>query len=202
VWIFPWSRDHDHDDRLDGGSTMTPPRSDDQTPQKPRMSQTSPATLFVAALVSAALAWLIISHFYGEMPDLPWLPPATFFGLAIVEAVTAPSTKARIDRREGTTPVNPLIVARYVVLAKASALAGAIFAGLYGGLLVWLLVAGRGLRHANADLPKAIAGFAGAAALVAAALWLERSCRVPPAPGNGGSDATEDDWRDEDRADH
>jgi Protein of unknown function (DUF3180) len=178
-------------------------------PQRPRMQPTSLATLAVAALASAAIAWLAISRFYGVMPDLPWLPPATFFGLAIVEAITAPSTKARIDRREGTTPVNPLIVARYVVLAKASALAGAIFTGLYGGMLVWLLAAGRGLSHASADLPKAVAGLLSAVALVVAALWLERSCRVPPPPRtppgtasrNGRVDSTENDWRDEDRAD-
>jgi hypothetical protein len=169
------------------------------------MRPTNPATLAVAALAAAAVAWLVISNFYGDMPDLPWLPPATFFGLAIVEAITAPTTKARIDRREGTVPVNPLIVARYVVLAKASALAGALFAGLYGGMLVWLLVAGHGLRHASTDLPKAIAGLASAVALTAAGLWLERSCRVPPSPPaqrNGRLDTTEDDWRDEDRADH
>src|SRR6266540_2868675 len=153
---------------------MTPPRGEE--PPKPRMQPTSLATLTVAALASAAIAWLVISHFYGVMPDLPWLPPATFFGLAIVEAVTAPSTKARIERREGTAPVNPL------------------------------LAAGRGLSHASADLPKAVAGLLSAAALVAAALWLERSCRVPPTPpgapsGEGPVDTTEDDWRDEDRAD-
>jgi hypothetical protein len=170
------------------------------------MQPTSMATLAVAALASAALAWLVISRFYGVMPDLPWLPPATFFGLAIVEAVTAPNTKARIDRREGTAPVNPLVVARFVVLAKASALAGAIFTGLYAGILVWLLAAGRGLSHANADLPKAVAGLLSAAALVAAALWLERSCRVPPPPSgpqarNGRADTAENDWRDEDHAD-
>src|SRR6266508_1793823 len=114
---------------------MTPPRGEE--PPKPRMQPTSLATLTVAALASAAIAWLVISHFYGVMPDLPWLPPATFFGLAIVEAVT---------------------------------------------------------------------GLLSAAALVAAALWLERSCRVPPTPpgapsGEGPVDTTEDDWRDEDRAD-
>jgi Protein of unknown function (DUF3180) len=183
---------------------MTPPRGEE--PPKPRMQPTSLATLTVAALASAAIAWLVISHYYGVMPDLPWLPPATFFGLAIVEAVTAPNTKARIERREGTAPVNPLIVARYVVLAKASALAGAIFTGLYAGILVWLLAAGRGLSHASADLPKAVAGLLSAAALVAAALWLERSCRVPPTPPGAPSregpvDTTEDDWRDDDRAD-
>jgi TctA family transporter len=176
------------------------------------MRPTNPATLVVAGLVMAASAWLGISRFYGDMPfSLPLLPSATFFGLAIVEAVTARTTKARIDRRDGAPPVNPLVVARYVVLAKASALAGAIFAGLYAGLSVWLLTERGRNAHASADLPKGIAGLVSAAALVAAALWLERACRVPPTPSDGqenGGRGTGDiderrnagDWRDEERA--
>jgi len=178
---------------------MATPQPGGQTPQKPRMRPTNPATLVVAGLATAALSWLAISRFYGEMPSLPLLPPATFLGLAIVEAVTAPGTKARIDRKEGAPPVNPLVVARFVVLAKASALAGAIFAGLYAGLTIWLLTERARNAHASADLPRGIAGLLSALALVGAALWLERSCRVPPPPTEGPGEDTAD-WRDEDRA--
>jgi hypothetical protein len=176
------------------------------------MRPTNPATLVVAGLVMAALSWLGISHFYGDMPfSLPLLPPATFFGLAIVEAVVAPGTKARIDRQKGAPPVDPLVVARYVVLAKASALAGAIFAGLYAGLSVWLLTERGRNAHASADLPAGLAGLVSTLALVAAALWLERSCRVPPPPPDSTQPGSRDvrdlderrdaeDWRDEDLA--
>src|SRR5690348_7199088 len=116
--------------------TMATPQPGGQIPQKPRMRPTNPATLVVAGLATAALSWLAISRFYGDMPTLPVFPPILFLGLAIVEAVTAANTKARIDRREGTVPVNPLVVARFVVLAKASAMAGAIFAGLYAGMSI------------------------------------------------------------------
>lgn len=179
---------------------MSTPRGGAKLPQKPRMRPTNPATLAVAALATAALSWLAISHFYGDMPTLPLLPPMTFFGLAIVQAVLAPNTKARIDRKEGTVPVNPLVVARYVVLAKASALAGAIFTGLYAGFTLWLLTERGRNPHANAELPRGVAGLLSAVALVAAALWLERSCRVPPVPPEGPTESAPDDWRDEDRA--
>ena len=59
--------------------------------------------------------------------------------LAAFEAFLARTTKARIDRKPGAPPLDPLAVARYVVLAKASSPAGAIFSGLYGGTLVWLV---------------------------------------------------------------
>jgi hypothetical protein len=77
--------------------------------------------------------------------------------------------------------VDPLAVARYVVLAKASSPAGAIFTGLYGGVLAWLLVR-LDLTHARADVPPTATGLVAALALVGAALWLERSCRVPKPP--------------------
>ena len=72
-------------------------------------------------------------------------------------------------------------MAKYVVLAKASSPAGAIFTGLYGGPLVWLLAQGD-LTHARADVPPTATGLVASVALVGAALWLERSCRVPKPP--------------------
>jgi hypothetical protein len=160
------------------------------------MRPTSLATLCVAGLGTAAVAWLVISNFYGDMPTLPWLPPLIMLGLAGVEAVLAPSTKARIDRRDGTEPVNPLTVAWYVVLAKASALGGALFTGMYAGLLVWLLPQSGSNTHASHDLPQAVVGLVGALGLTLAGLWLERSCRVPPSSREGGPP---DDQVDEER---
>jgi hypothetical protein len=149
---------------------------------EPRMRPTSAASLLVAGLASAALSWVIIGDYYGEIPRLPWLPAFTVFALAIGEALLARSTKARIDRRPGTPPVDPLAVARYVVLAKASSLAGAIFTGFFAGVLVWLLVERSRTVAGSQDVPAAAGSLAAAVALVAAALWLERACRVPKSP--------------------
>ncbi|MGC9670317.1 DUF3180 domain-containing protein [Planosporangium sp. 12N6] len=160
--------------------------------REPRMRPTNLSTLFVAALAMAALAWLLISNFYGDMPKLPWVPPFVMLGLAAVEAVLAPRTRAAIERREGALPLNPLTVAWYVVLAKASALGGALFTGAYAGLLIWLVPQRDRLTHVGGDLPQAIVGLVGALALTLAGLWLERSCRVPPGP-------SEDERLDEDR---
>jgi hypothetical protein len=151
------------------------------TDERPRMGPTKPATLVVAGLAAAALAWLLISGFYGNFPaSLPWLPPVTIAALAVLEGYAAQNTRARIARRPGRDPVDPLAVARFVVLAKASSLAGAIFAGFYAGLDAWLVV--EPTRAAGNDIPAASAGLVGSLALVAAALWLERSCRVPKRP--------------------
>ena len=148
-------------------------------PQRPRMEPTRPATLVVAGLAAAAFAWLLVSTNYGAFP-VPQVPVIIFAALAVLEVLLAQNTRTRLDRRPGRPRVEPLAVARYVVLAKASAVAGALFAGFYGGLLGYLVIDQR--RWGDQQVPTAVAGFVVALALVAAALWLERSCRVPPSP--------------------
>ncbi|MEU7615457.1 DUF3180 domain-containing protein [Micromonospora rifamycinica] len=153
-----------------------PPR--DQEPDGSKMGPTRFSTLLVAALAAAAVAWLLISSFYySGTPRLPWLPVVTLVALAVLEAYAAVNTRSRIERKPGREPVNPLLVARFVVLAKASALAGAIFLGFYAGLTGWLFA--EPTNAAIEDRPAAGAGALASLALVAAALWLERSCRVP-----------------------
>lgn len=149
-------------------------------PGRPGLRPTSVASLVLAALGSGVAGWLFIRNYYGEIPDLNWLPGLTLIGLAIVEYVTAHNTRAKVEQRRGYGRINPLLVARFVVLAKASSMAGAIFAGIYGGIAVWALADRDILRAASANLSPAVAGLVGALALASAGLLLERACRVPP----------------------
>ena len=169
---------------------------------KGRMEPTSPATLAIAALATTALAWIGISNFWNSLPTLPWLPPLTLIGLAIFEGVEAYSTRNRILRKEGAGPLQPLVIARYAVLGKASALVAALFGGMYIGMSTWLLTQRGVLAKVSDNLPQALLGVAASIVLVAAALWLERACRVPPTsrdtdlPRQGrqdGADRAEDD---------
>jgi hypothetical protein len=155
---------------------------------------TRPATLVVAAVVTAGLSWLFIRRYFGDIPNVNWLAGVTMAALAVVEGIAARNTKARIDQRPRAGRLNPLLVARFAVLAKASSLAGAIFAGAYGGIAAWALSERERLTAAAQNLAPAIAGVVGGLGLVAAALLLERACRVPKPPddedrdgGNGPS---------------
>src|SRR5213595_1894373 len=141
-----------------------PPRR----PTEPRLRPTSIATLVVLALGTAAVAWVLVASYYGDIPPIPWLPAFTLFALAAFEAFLARTTKARIDRKPGAPPLDPLAVAKYVVLSKASSPAGAIFVGLYGGPLIWL-IARADLSHARADVPPTATGLVASVALVGAA---------------------------------
>jgi hypothetical protein len=146
------------------------------------LQPTRPGPLIVAGVVAGVLAYLGVRTYFGNLPDVTWLAGLTLAGLAVVEVVAAVNTKARIERRPGAGVLNPLLVARLVVLAKASSLAGAIFAGVYAGVAVWAFVERDQLTVAEHNLPPAIGGVVGASALLAAALLLEHACRVPEPP--------------------
>jgi hypothetical protein len=150
------------------------------------MRPTSISVLVVAALAAAAVAWLLLSGFYASWPPLPWLPIMFIAVLAAAEIFLARDTAARVQRKPGASAVNALAVARYAVLAKASSLAGALYAGFSAGVLAWLAL--EPTKAARDDVPAAVGGVVASLALVGAALWLERACRVPERPDESDHD--------------
>lgn len=146
------------------------------------------AALLVAA---GAAAYILVRAYYGSLPRLQWFVPVSLPVLAVAEAVFGFQLRSRIGRRPGTVPVDPLVAARAVVLAKASAIVGAVVAGVWAGLLGYLLPVRDTITAAADDTPTGIVGCAGALCLVAAALWLEHCCRAPRPPDREDSPDTE-----------
>jgi hypothetical protein len=153
--------------------------------------------LVVLAVGLAVAAWLLVRAWYGDLPTLDWWLPAPLAVLAVAEALGARTLKARLAAlrsaraaasRPGPAaappgpvrPVEPMLVARLAVLAQASAYVGAVFAGVWAGVLAHVGPAVGRLQAAAGDTVTALIGLAGSVALVAAALWLESVCRVPP----------------------
>jgi hypothetical protein len=131
------------------------------------------------AVAAGLLAWLALRQWYGDLPRLSWFLPLSLGLLAIAEALAGSQLRARIRRRPGTRPVQPLVAARSLALAKASAIVGALMAGLWGGLLAYALPRLDYLAATGSDARTAGVGVLAAAFLVAAALWLEWCCRAP-----------------------
>jgi hypothetical protein len=116
--------------------------------------------------------------------------------LAVAEALGARTLRARLAvlreaRRarvrpgakpptELVRPVEPMLVARLAVLAQASSYVGAVFAGIWVGVLIHVAPAVHRLQTAGQDTVTASLGVVSSAALIAAGLWLESVCRVPP----------------------
>ncbi|MGY1584273.1 DUF3180 domain-containing protein [Streptomyces sp. MN13] len=141
----------------------------------------------VAGVLSWAGARLWSS--LGTLPSVPLAAPIVLALIAAVLLATALSLRSRLraqrERRPGAKGVDPLMAARAVVFGQASALVAALVAGMYGGAGVFLLE--------SLDIParrdQAIyAGFSVVAgiAVIAAAIFLERVCKLPEDDEQGG----------------
>jgi hypothetical protein len=142
---------------------------------------TRPGPLVGLLVIVALLTWMVVRQFYSELPILPWTAIPTVLLLALGEGYSAWVTKARIDHKPGTKPVEPLAVARLAALAKASAYAGAVFGGVFAGFglhTVQLLTR----ETPRAEFFIAVGSFLSFVILIVAALYLEHSCRIPKDP--------------------
>ncbi|MFE4421668.1 DUF3180 domain-containing protein [Streptomyces sp. NPDC056817] len=135
-------------------------------------------------VVAGVLSWAG-ARLWNAVGTLPGVPLAAPIVLALIAAVllsTALSLRARLkaqrERRPGAKGVDPMMAARAVVFGQASALVAALVAGMYGGTGVALLE----LLDIPARRDQAVyAGFSVLAgiAVIAAALFLERVCKLP-----------------------
>ena len=154
------------------------------------MNATRPTILIAVLAGVAAIVWGVLQLAYVSMPPLPWTAVPTLLLLALGEVVTAINTRARIQRKRGTSPVEPLVVARFVALAKASAYAATVLAGVFGGFVIYL-ASSLDKPTPRRDFQVSVGSIVAALVLIGAALFLEYTCRVPKGP-----DDDEDDRRD------
>jgi len=143
---------------------------------------TRPRDLLAVGLVAALLANVLVRLTYGTLPGFPLFAGVTLAVLGLAEALAGTTLRARIRRRPGTEPVQPLVAARAVLVAKASSLGGAIVAGAWVGLLAHVVPRSAEVSAAASDTASALVGLVCALGLVAGGLWLEHCCRTPDDP--------------------
>ena len=155
------------------------------------MMPTRVATLVAIFLCAAALTWAALraAENHGTvLPALPWGAPFAIAALGVAVLVAAFALRRRMRGAPGTKPPQPIGVARLAVLGKTSSHVGAMLGGGYAGLLLLLISS----LEVAARRDRAVVAFlavAGAILLVAAGLYLERACRLPPSDtGTAASD--------------
>lgn len=149
------------------------------------MGPTSRRELAGAVAVVTVISYLMLHVLYRYFPPVTLWTGLSLLAVAIAEAVWALSVRARIRDGEigvGAGRLNPLVVARGVAIAKASAWVGALALGWWLGVLAYLLPKRSELRVATADTPGAVVAALSAFALIVAALWLQYCCRSPNDP--------------------
>jgi Protein of unknown function (DUF3180). len=146
------------------------------------VTATRPRDLLAIGLVAVLVANLIVRLSYGSLPGFPLFAGATLGVLAIAEAIAGFNFRSRIRREPGTRPVQPLVAARAVMLAKASSVAGAVVAGWWAGLLAYTVPRAGEVTAAASDTASGAVGLICALGLIGAALWLEHGLRTPDDP--------------------
>jgi hypothetical protein len=145
-------------------------------------------------VVAGVLSWAgaRLWNSIGTLPSVPLAAPIVLALIAVVLLATALSLRSRLkaqrERRPDAKGVDPMMAARAVVFGHASALVAALVSGMYGGTGVFLLE--------SLDIParrdQAIyAGFSVLAGIgvIAAAIFLERVCKLPEDDEHDGTGA-------------
>jgi uncharacterized protein DUF3180 len=138
--------------------------------------------LLLAAVFGALAGWLVVVVYnaLGAVPpQVPWTAPLTVVVIAALVGVLAWTTHQQIQ--VARQRIEPQRAVAFLVLGKASALAGAMVAA---GYLAFALMF---VSRWEADAPRERVIRAGVAVvagigLMVAGLLLERACRVPDDP--------------------
>jgi Protein of unknown function (DUF3180) len=137
----------------------------------------SATVLTIWALAGVVLGWVfhpLSVRWFGYAPLVTWTQALLLFFVAAILAGTARAT-ARAMRGDRVRPEPHRMVNRFV-MARACALVGALVAGVYAGYgLSWV---GLQAELGTQRIVRSAVTCLGAAAMVAAAVMLERACRV------------------------
>ena len=137
--------------------------------------------LVVAAVFGGLAGWLVvvIANAFGMVPPrIPWSAPIGLAVFAALVGVLARTTHQRIQVRRERMEASRAVA--FLVLGKASALAGALVAGGYLGFALLFVSNFDAASPRERVIRSAVAVVAGVA-LCIAGLRLERACKVPGA---------------------
>jgi H+/Cl- antiporter ClcA len=152
-----------------------------EQPNRGSVSLTPWRALAVAALFGGLAGWLVVvtaNAFDMLPPRIPWSAPIGLVVFAALVGALAWSTHQRLQvRRERMEPQRAVA---FLVLGKASALAGAAVAGGYLGFALLFLTRLDAATPRDRVIRSAVAVVAGVAVAIAG-LRLERACKVPGA---------------------
>ncbi len=149
------------------------------------MGPTRKRDLSVATLIAAVVGYLVVIPVYRYFPPITVWTGISLLAVAIAEGGWGIYVRTKIGNAEigdARGWLHPLVVARSVLVAKASAWVGALVLGWWAGVLAYLLPKRGELRVAAEDTAGAVVAAVSALALVLAALWLQYCCESPAEP--------------------
>ena len=145
-----------------------------------RCASSAPARSSSPCALGLVVGWLVrrvASYADTPAPLVSWTQAGVLFLAAAILGVLAWHTRRALDGRQRRPEPHRLV--NRLVLARASAIAGAFVAGGYLGYAVsWL---GVGAELAGERASRSLLAGLGGLLVLMMSLWLERACRVPGA---------------------
>lgn len=161
------------------------------TPNPPRLRRVSARSLAITAAVGLIIGRAIrpvLERMDQVAPTVPWTASIALVFLAAVLAWLAYSTYQAVHKRHERFPSDRAV--RQLVLAKASALVGALVSGGYAGFALSFSDSMDTDLGQERVVHSGVTALAGVAVIIAA-LLLERACEIPrdddetsPSPGS------------------
>ncbi|MFI7017237.1 DUF3180 domain-containing protein [Streptomyces sp. NPDC050164] len=145
-------------------------------------------------VVAGVLSWAgaRLWNSVGTLPSVPLAAPIVLALITVVLLATALSLRARLkaqrERQPDAKGVDPMMAARAVVFGQASALVAALVAGMYGGTGVFLLESLDNPARRDQAISAGFSVLAGIG-VMAAAIFLERVCKLPEDDEHDGTGA-------------
>ncbi len=153
--------------------------ADQQSPEQGTVRPTRIRTLIALFLVGGVLGYAfarISIAVNGTAPQIQWGSVVVLLAAAAIVLVLANSTYRTLHRDRRRIDVHRAV--RFLLLAKASALVGAIVAGGYLGFALEF-VDQLDIRLPQERVVRSVSAAVAAVLLVVGGLLLERACRVP-----------------------
>ena len=160
-----------------------------QSPNGGSVDLTPVRALVVAALFGGLAGWLLVvtaNALDFIPPQVPWTAPIGLILIAALVGLLAYGTHQRIQVRHER--MDPQRAVGFLVLGKASALAGALVAGGYLGFAIMFVSRLDAVAPRDRVIRSAVSIVAGVA-LCIAGLLLERACKVPGSEDDEDLDA-------------
>ncbi|MEZ2122741.1 MULTISPECIES: DUF3180 domain-containing protein [unclassified Corynebacterium] len=148
--------------------------------------KTTPIPLLVlTALFCAGVSGILTWRFYAMLIPISVTASATLWIMAGLCGVLAWRVRTYLEKgRIGLdrSQLNPITVAQWLVIGKASAWTGSVVGGAYLGMASYVIPRSGMLTAAADDLPGVLLSLLGGVAMATAGAVLERSCEAPPPP--------------------
>lgn len=149
------------------------------------MKKTSISALLGIAVFITLAVFILTRGFYGSMMSIPTTVSITLWGMSILCAgLSWKVHKAKDDDSHGIgldrSQLNPMTIAQFMLVGKASAWTGTIVGAAYLGIALYVVPMSGQTAAAQEDLTGVVTSVLGGLAMAVSGVILERHCEVPP----------------------